>query len=95
MTPETTQLLTWWNRDRLELLSLQRRMANLRSEEIVLRERMGKVPIQLESNLFTLDQPLGLKIDGDYIVVVQDTHSDDFVIQVVDFNPREEIKNDS
>jgi len=52
---------------------------------------MGYIPCKLEDTLFNLSQPLGLKIGDDY-VVVQDPHRDNFVIQTIDFNLREEIK---
>jgi len=95
MTPETTRLLTQWNQDRLAVQKLRERLHAIAADIALVEKRMGSIPIALEGSLFSMEQPLGLKIGDDYIVVIQDTQSDEFSIQVVDFNLREEIANDS
>ena len=95
MTPETTRIITKWHQDRLDVSDLKKQIHALTVDVATLEKRMGQATIDLENTLFSLEQPLGLKIGDDYVVVVQDTRSDDFVIQVVDFNLREEIKNES
>jgi phosphopantetheine adenylyltransferase len=93
MKSEVAELLRHWNDDRLEMVQVQERIANFQARVDVLRDRMDEVPSQLESILFGLAQPIGLRIHDDYIVVVEDDHTDCFVIQTVDFSLREGIIN--
>jgi tetrahydromethanopterin S-methyltransferase subunit G len=93
VVPGTEKLLQEWNDDRLEMIKVQKEIANLEARVKCLRERMDNVPRRLENTLFRLEQPLGMKIGDDYIVVIHADHDDSFHIQVVDFNLREEIKS--
>jgi hypothetical protein len=89
----TEKLLKEWNDDRLEMIKVRVEIAFLEARVEYLQNRMDDVPRRLENTLFRLDQPLGMKIEDDYIVVIHDERDDSFHIQVVDFNLREEIKS--
>ncbi len=78
-----------WNAARLRIANARGGIAKLEAEVRCLSDQMSDISHRLENILFNLDQPIGLKIDEDYVVV--DTGSDSFVIQTVDFNLREEL----
>ncbi len=85
MKSEVVELLRHWNDDRLEMIKVRERIANFQARVDSLRDRMDGVPTQLENILFSLDQPIGLRIEDDYIVVIHDDSTDHFIIQTVNF----------
>lgn len=89
--PETEEQLKVWNAARLEILDTQEGIETLETRLECLRDRMHNVSRRLENVLFNLEQPIGLKIDEDYVVAIQDPSSGDFVIQTVNFDLRQEI----
>jgi phosphopantetheine adenylyltransferase len=93
MKSEVAELLRHWNDDRLEMIQVKERIANFQARVDALQDRMDGVPTQLENILYSLKQSIGLRIEDDYIVVIEDDHTDCFVIQTVDFDLREEILN--
>jgi hypothetical protein len=93
--PETVELLTIWNADRHEIDEIREEIKNHEARIDYLQNRMEGIPRTLANTLFRLDNPIGVKIEGDYIVVIHDEDTDHFTIQTVDFNLREEIKNES
>lgn len=91
--PETEEQLQVWNAARLDMLETQEEIKILEARVKCLRDQMDSVPQRLENIIFNLEQPLGLKIGEDYVVVIQDPCNDRFVIQTVDFNLCQEIAN--
>ena len=87
--PETPTLLKEWNDARLEMLEAQDDIEELQVRIRWLQEKMDNIPFRLESTLVGLSQPIGMRINDDYVVVTQNP-SNDFVVQTVDFNLREE-----
>ncbi len=91
MIPEIEEQLKGWNKARLEIIEVRGEIERIQIRAKYLQGQMDSVALKLENTLFNLEQPFGLKIGGDYIVVIQDPQTDNFVIQTVDFNLREEL----
>ena len=89
------KLLTDWNNLRLDRENVKAEIAALETRVECLGDRMRSVHRSIESDLFFIEQPYGLKIGEDYIIVIRDSDQDVFTIQTVDFNLREEIANDT
>lgn len=89
--PETEEQLKAWNDARLEIMTNHEGIEKLKARVVYLRDRMNDVERRLEDAIINLEQPIGLKIGEDYIVVIQDPHSTDCTIQNVNFNFRQEI----
>ena len=87
--------LTDWNTLRLEREDVQDEIKALEARVDCLSDRMIDIKRAIESELFFIEQPYGLRIEDDYVVVIRDEERDQFTIQTVDFNLREEIANDS
>jgi len=86
--PETEEQLKAWNADRLEMIKVQKEIDELNTKLVGLHEHMEGVSRRLENILIDLEQPLGLKIGEDYVVIIQDPCSDVFTIQTVNFDLR-------
>ncbi len=93
MPPEIEEQLKIWNDARLETVKVRKEIDELNTRLVSLHERMDGVSRKLENILFNLEQPIGLKIGEDYVVVIQDPYSDDFTIQTVNFDLRQKIAN--
>ena len=89
--PETEEQLKAWNVARLEMVKTREEIDELNARLVSLHEHMESVSRRLENILFNLEQPIGLKIGDDYVVVIQDPRSDNFVIQTVNFDLRQEL----
>lgn len=89
--PETEEQLRVWNAARLETVKVRKEIDELNTRLVSLHERMDDVSRRLENILFNLEQPIGLKIGEDYVVVIQDPCSDNFTVQTVNFDLRQEI----
>jgi hypothetical protein len=88
-------LLNKWNDLRIERLGVKASIATLETRVDQIEDQMRSVHIAVEGDLYFIEQPYGLKIGDDYIVVIRDAEQEEFTIQVVDFNLLEEIKNDA
>jgi phosphopantetheine adenylyltransferase len=89
--PKTEKQLKEWNDARLEIMTNQRGIENLEARIKYLRDRMDDITRGLENVIYDLEQPLGLRIGDDYVVLIQDSRDDSIVIQTVNFNFRQEI----
>ena len=77
--------LTDWNTLRLEQVGVKEAIKTLETRVECLSEEMHDIQRGIETELFFIEQPYGVKIDGDHIIVIHDDQRDEFTIQVIDF----------
>lgn len=83
MTPEVKRLLYNWNQARIESVEVAAAIQKLTHQQNILQKEMSFIEQKLEDVLIEIEEPIGLKIDGNYIVVVQDGCY--FNVNTVDF----------
>ena len=86
MTPEVKTLLLQWLSARALVKKQDQLIASYEDDRQSFVEQMNEIPRKLEDLLCNLEEPLGLRVNDEYIIVIQDQRSSDFAIQIVDFN---------